>query len=86
MLYLLYEGKLMSTVTLSVAPTPPRAGRREWFGLAVLFLPTLLVAIDNTVLGFALARYVLRVPPLVAMSREDAQTWLGPTLRHYLLD
>jgi DHA2 family multidrug resistance protein-like MFS transporter len=34
--------------------TPPRAGRREWFGLAVLFLPTLIVAIDNTVLGFAL--------------------------------
>ncbi|WP_300018346.1 MFS transporter [Pseudonocardia sp.] len=34
--------------------TAPRAGRREWFGLAVLFLPTLLVAIDNTVLGFAL--------------------------------
>jgi MFS transporter, DHA2 family, multidrug resistance protein len=33
---------------------PQRAGRREWFGLAVLFLPTLLVAIDNTVLGFAL--------------------------------
>ncbi len=33
---------------------PPRAGRREWLGLAVLFLPTLLVAVDNTVLGFAL--------------------------------
>jgi DHA2 family multidrug resistance protein-like MFS transporter len=34
--------------------TAPRAGRREWLGLAVLVLPTLLVAIDNTVLGFAL--------------------------------
>ena len=44
----------MSAVTLPVAATPSRAGRREWFGLAVLFLPTLLVAIDNTVLGFAL--------------------------------
>jgi DHA2 family multidrug resistance protein-like MFS transporter len=38
----------------STPTVPPRAGRREWFGLAVLFLPTLLVAIDNTVLGFAL--------------------------------
>ena len=38
--------------TLSLAP--PRAGHREWVGLAVLSLPTLLVAIDNTVLGFAL--------------------------------
>ncbi|MCW2717507.1 MAG: transporter, family, multidrug resistance protein [Pseudonocardiales bacterium] len=34
--------------------SPPRAGRRAWFGLAVLFLPTLIVAVDNTVLGFAL--------------------------------
>jgi DHA2 family multidrug resistance protein-like MFS transporter len=48
----------MSAVSLSAAATtrssPPRAGRREWFGLAVLFLPTLLVAVDNTVLSFAL--------------------------------
>jgi DHA2 family multidrug resistance protein-like MFS transporter len=49
----------MSAVTLSAATSlrrdaPPRAGRREWFGLAVLFLPTLLVAVDNTVLSFAL--------------------------------
>jgi DHA2 family multidrug resistance protein-like MFS transporter len=44
----------MSALTLPVAATPPRAGRREWLGLAVLFLPTLLVAVDNTVLGFAL--------------------------------
>lgn len=42
--------------------------------------------VGATVLGFAVARYVLRVPPLVSMSREDAQTWLGPVLRHYLLD
>lgn len=40
-----------------IAPRPTttaHAGVREWLGLAVLFLPTLLVAIDNTVLGFAL--------------------------------
>lgn len=44
-------------MTVTAAPahlSPPRAGRREWFGLAVLFLPTLLVAVDNTVLSFAL--------------------------------
>lgn len=33
---------------------PPRAGKREWLGLAVLMLPVLLVSIDNTVLSFAL--------------------------------
>ena len=31
----------------------PRAGRREWVGLAVLMLPTLLIAMDFTVLHLA---------------------------------
>ncbi len=33
---------------------PPRAGRREWLGLAVLALPTILVALDMSVLYLAL--------------------------------
>ncbi len=33
--------------------TPARAGRREWIGLAVLMLPTLLIAMDITVLHLA---------------------------------
>jgi MFS transporter, DHA2 family, multidrug resistance protein len=41
-------------MSITTTARPTRAGRREWVGLAVLFLPTLLVAIDNTVLGFAL--------------------------------
>ena len=36
------------------AGVAPRAGRREWFGLAVLALPTFLVAIDIFVLLLAL--------------------------------
>ncbi|GAA1539338.1 MFS transporter [Actinomadura kijaniata] len=35
---------------------PPRAGRREWAGLAVLALPVLLLALDNSVLFLALPR------------------------------
>jgi DHA2 family multidrug resistance protein-like MFS transporter len=42
------------TITAPSAAPVTRAGPRAWLGLAVLFLPTLLVAIDNTVLGFAL--------------------------------
>ncbi len=34
--------------------TAPRAGAREWTALAVLLLPVLLVAVDATVLSFAL--------------------------------
>ena len=36
------------------APAPPRAGRREWIGLAVLALPCLVYAMDLTVLNLAL--------------------------------
>jgi len=35
------------------AAVPARAGRREWIGLAVLMLPTLLIAMDITVLHLA---------------------------------
>ncbi|MHA6797201.1 MFS transporter [Pseudonocardia bannensis] len=45
------------TITLPrtpARPAPTRAGRREWLALVALFLPTLLVAIDNTILSFAL--------------------------------
>ncbi|MFJ6235382.1 MFS transporter [Streptomyces griseus] len=40
--------------TRSPSGTPPRAGRREWIGLAVLALPTLLLALDLSVLYLAL--------------------------------
>jgi len=43
----------VSVLTPSRA-APARADRRAWLGLAVLFLPTLLIAVDNTVLSFAL--------------------------------
>lgn len=33
--------------------SPARAGRREWIGLAILMLPTLLIAMDMTVLHLA---------------------------------
>jgi len=35
-------------------PVPPRAGRREWLGLAVLALPCLVYAMDLSVLNLAL--------------------------------
>nr|BFE85123.1 hypothetical protein GCM10020093_077240 [Planobispora longispora] len=38
----------------------------------------------SQVLGVALCRYVLRLPPVVAMSREEIVHWLGPTLQRYL--
>lgn len=43
----------MST-RVDVATTPTTIPRRAWVALAVLMLPVLLIAIDNTVLAFAL--------------------------------
>jgi AcrR family transcriptional regulator len=42
--------------------------------------------IATQVLGMALCRFVLRLPPVVAMSRDDLIEWLGPTLQRYALD
>jgi AcrR family transcriptional regulator len=39
--------------------------------------------IATQVLGMALSRYVLKLPPVVAMSREELIGWLGPTLQRY---
>jgi AcrR family transcriptional regulator len=40
--------------------------------------------VATQVLGFALCRYVLRLPPIVAMPADDVIRWLGPTIERYL--
>jgi AcrR family transcriptional regulator len=42
--------------------------------------------IATQVLGMALCRFVLRLPPVVAMSRDELVDWLAPTLQRYALD
>ncbi|WP_224241046.1 TetR/AcrR family transcriptional regulator [Hyalangium gracile] len=37
------------------------------------------------VLGVALCRYVLGLPPIVAMDRATLMAWIGPTLQRYLV-
>jgi AcrR family transcriptional regulator len=38
------------------------------------------------VLGLALCRYVLRLPPVAAMTRDQLVDWLSPTVQRYLTD
>ncbi len=45
------------------AITPLRAGRREWIGLAVLMLPTLLIVMDLTVLHLAVPHLTADLQP-----------------------
>jgi AcrR family transcriptional regulator len=40
--------------------------------------------IATQVLGMALCRFVLRLPPIVEMSRDELVAWLGPTLQRYV--
>jgi AcrR family transcriptional regulator len=40
----------------------------------------------SQLLGMALARYVLHIPPAVALTEPDLITWLGPTIQRYLTE
>jgi hypothetical protein len=40
--------------------------------------------VATQMLGLALCRYVLQLPPVVTMSRDETVAWLGPTVQRYL--
>jgi AcrR family transcriptional regulator len=46
--------------------------------------PQRAALVATQVLGMALCRYVLRLPPVVAMAHEDIVAWIGPTIQRYL--
>lgn len=64
----IFAGQLVPTITV-INPDQPQ-------------LRASLVA--TQMLGLALCRYVLRLPPVVAMSHEEVVSWLGPTIQRYL--
>ncbi len=40
--------------------------------------------VATQILGMALCRFVLRLPPVVEMTRDEVVDWLGPTIQRYL--
>ncbi|MEH1013564.1 TetR family transcriptional regulator [Micromonospora sp. CPCC 206060] len=64
-------GAQLAPALARVCPDPADAARRA--GL-----------VATQMLGLALTRYILRLPPVVAMSPDELATWLGPTLDRYL--
>jgi len=40
--------------------------------------------IATQILGFALVRFVLKLPPIAAMSRDEVVEWIGPTVQRYV--
>jgi AcrR family transcriptional regulator len=48
-------------------------------------LPMRAGLVATQIMGFAITRYVLKVPPVVAMSREQIVQLLGPTMQRYVV-
>ncbi|ARF59564.1 TetR family transcriptional regulator [Streptomyces gilvosporeus] len=58
-------------VVEAVCPVPEEAATRA-------------ALIASQVLGMALCRYVLHMPPAVALTHDDLTAWLAPTVQRYL--
>lgn len=46
--------------------------------------PTRAALIASQILGMALCRYVLHLPPAVGLSHDEVIAWLAPTVQRYL--
>jgi AcrR family transcriptional regulator len=95
-----WEGPLSDetiTLLLRTASTHPVAAEqiRRVFASQVLRMirdvigedadtPRRIGMVSTQVLGLALCRYVLRLPPVVAMDAETVATTMAPVLQHYL--
>jgi AcrR family transcriptional regulator len=64
----IFTTQLLPAVTAAGADDPPRRA-----GL-----------IATQMLGLALCRYVLALPPVTSMSCQEIERWLGPTVQRYL--
>lgn len=47
-------------------------------------IPVRAALVATQVLGVALCRYVLELPPVVTLTREQLIAWIGPTIQRYL--
>ncbi|REK85681.1 TetR/AcrR family transcriptional regulator [Streptomyces inhibens] len=61
----------MGPVLAAVSPVPEEA-------------PTRAALIASQILGMALCRYVLHLPPAVGLSHDEVVAWLAPTVQRYL--
>ncbi|WP_239162378.1 TetR/AcrR family transcriptional regulator [Paractinoplanes rishiriensis] len=64
-------GRQLLPLVTAVSPEPGE----------VMFRAGLLA---TQMLGLALCRFVLRLPPVAALTPDEAAAWLGPTIQRYL--
>ena len=91
-----WEGDEALIILLRSSTTNAEAAQRmhEIFGAQLQPLVATLVPageaemraglIATQILGMALCRFVLRLPPVVGMNRDEVVEWLGPTIQRYL--
>ena len=83
-------------VLLRSATTNPEAAQRMRAIFAGQLLPVIAKVnptaperraglIGTQLIGLAMCRYVLQLPPVVMMSRDEIVTWLAPTIQRYLV-
>ena len=90
-----WERDEVMVVLLRSSTTNADAAQRMQAIFATQLLPAIAVInpenplrraglIATQMLGLSLCRYVLKLPPIVAMSRDEIVSWLGPTIQRYL--
>ncbi len=91
-----WEGDEALVILLRSSATNGEAGQRmqEIFGtqlqpLVASFVPASEAGvraglIATQILGMALCRFVLRLPPVVEMTMDEVVEWIGPTIQRYL--
>jgi len=94
-----WEGDETLTALLRAAVTNPPAAERMQAIFAGQVAPAVAALcpdpaqaparaglIASQILGAALCRYVLRLPPMTAMPAAEVVAWLGPTVQRYLAE
>ena len=91
-----WEGSLSNGSLISLLRAAASSRRRprhlRWPGRAVLAqvvppaeLPMRAGLVATQIMGLAVTRYVLKVPPVVAMDRAQTVRLLGPTMQRYVV-
>jgi AcrR family transcriptional regulator len=91
------DGALMALLRGAVTNEVAAERMRDIFGAQVAAAASRFVAdpaeattraglVASQMLGFALCRYVIRLPAVTAMTRAEAVAALGPTVHRYLLE
>ena len=64
-------GRQLGPMVAAIVPDPQEATKRAGI-------------MATQMLGFALCRYVLRLPPVVSLTHDEVIAWLAPTIQRYL--